>query len=391
MIIHIDMDSFYASVEMRENPDLAGLPVVVGGSASGRGVVAAANYEARKYGVLSAMPMAQALRLCPDLVCLPVNMPLYVNVSRQIHDIFYRYTPEIEPLSLDEAFLDVAGSEKLFGSAAVIAQKIKRDIKNECKLIASAGVAPNKFVAKIASDIDKPDGYVVVTQNEVQDFLDPLPVKRLWGVGKKTEQHLRRIGIETIRDVRTRPPDDLVQRFGKMGDHIQRLAQGLDKRAVISDVKAKSISAETTFANDIKDKDALLAILLQLTEQVAARLRDKDIKGRTVNIKIRFHDFNTLTRSKTLPENTYQTRRIWNTVKQLFLGVWQQKPGAIRLVGVGVSNFTENMELQRDLFTESPKQDFEQDVRQERLDELSDEINQKFGKSKIHRGRNLEH
>lgn len=389
MIIHIDMDSFYASVEIRENPGLAGLPVVVGGSASGRGVVAAANYAARKYGVLSAMPMAQALRLCPDLVCLPVNMPLYVNVSRQIHNIFYRYTPEIEPLSLDEAFLDVAGSEKLFGSAAVIAQKIRRDIKNECKLIASAGVAPNKFVAKIASDIDKPDGYVVVTQNEVQDFLDPLPVNRIWGVGKKTEQQLRQIGIKTIRDVRNWPADDLIQRFGKMGDHIQRLAQGLDKRAVVSDAKARSISAETTFANDIADKDALLAILLQLTEQVAARLRDNGIKGRTVNIKIRFHDFNTITRSKTLAENTHQTRKIWSTVKQLLLAVRQQQPGPIRLLGVGVSNFSGNMALQRDLFTDSPEQDREQDVRQERLDELSDEINKKFGKSKIHRGRNL--
>ena len=285
MIIHIDMDSFYASVEIRENPVLAGLPVVVGGTASGRGVVAAANYEARKYGVLSAMPMVQALRLCPDLVCLPVN--------------------------------------------------------------------------------------------------------RIWGVGKKTEQQLRQIGIKTIRDVRNWPADDLIQRFGKMGDHIQRLAQGLDKRAVISDAKARSISAETTFANDIADKDALLAILLQLTEQVAARLRDKGIKGRTVNIKIRFHDFITITRSKTLAENTHQTRKIWSTVKQLFLGVWQQQPGPIRLLGVGVSNFSENMELQRDLFTNSPEQDFEQDVRQERLDELSDEINQKFGKSKIHRGRNL--
>jgi DNA polymerase-4 len=391
MIIHIDMDSFYASVEIRENPDLAGLPVVVGGSASGRGVVATANYEARKYGVLSAMPMAHALRLCPDLVCLPVNMPLYVNVSKQIRDIFYRYTPEIEPLSLDEAFLDVAGSEKLFGSAAVIARKIKLDIKNECNLIASAGVAPNKFVAKIASDIDKPDGYVVVAQNEVQDFLDPLPVNRIWGVGKKTEQQLRQIGIKTIQDARYWPADDMIKRFGKMGDHIQRLAQGLDKRAVISDAKAKSISAETTFANDIKDKDALLAILLQLTEQVAARLRDKDIKGRTVNIKIRFHDFNTITRSKTLPENTNQTRKMWNTVKQLFLGVWQQDVRPIRLVGVGISNFSENMELQRDLFTDSPEQDFEQNVRQEKLDALGDEINEKFGKSKLRRGRNPEH
>ncbi len=381
MIIHLDMDAFFASVELREQPELAGLPVVVGGSSSGRGVVAAASYEARQFGVFSAMPVAAALRLCPDLVCLPVNMPLYINVSQQIHEIFYRYTPEIEPLSLDEAFLDVTASEKLFGTAAEIAKQIKADIKNECQLIVSAGVAPNKFVAKIASDINKPDGFVVVQSGEVQSFLDPLPIKRLWGVGKKTEQILKQAGMKTIVDVRNKDPDWLVQRFGKLGDHIFRLANGLDKREVISDAKAKSISSETTFDSDSQDNDVLLAILSQLTEQVAARLRAKDIKGKTVSIKIRFHDFKTITRSKTLSESTFNTMPIWQTVKQLFQDVLQTGPVSIRLVGVSISGFSNDEIHQGDLF--------EQDAKQDKLDVLSDKINQRFGQSRIHRGRNI--
>jgi len=381
MIIHLDMDAFFASVELRERPELAGLPVVVGGSASGRGVVAAASYEARQFGVFSAMPMVKALRLCPDLVCLPVNMPLYVNVSQKIHEIFYRYTPAIEPLSLDEAFLDVTASEKLFGTAAQIAQKIKSDIKNECRLIVSAGVAPNKFVAKIASDIDKPDGFVVVQPGEVQCFLDPLPIKRLWGVGKKTEQVLRREGIKTIFDVRNKNPDWLIQRFGKLGEHIFRLANGLDKREVISDAKAKSISSETTFESDIQDEEVLLALLSQLTEQVAARLRVKELKGKTVSIKIRFHDFKTITRSKTLSESTFHTAPIWQAVKHLFLEVLKVTPVPLRLVGVSVSGFSSNDMRQGDLF--------EQDAKQDKLDMISDEINQRFGQSRIHRGRKL--
>ncbi len=381
MIIHVDMDAFFASVELRERPELTGLPVVVGGSASGRGVVAAASYQARKFGVFSAMPMTTALRLCPDLVCLPVNMGLYVSVSQQIHQIFSRYTPVIESLSLDEAFLDVGASEKLFGTAAEIARQIKSDIKNECQLIASAGVAPNKFVAKIASDIDKPDGYVVVEPGGVQDFLDPLPIKRIWGVGKKTEQRLKQAGINTIHDVRNKRADWLIQRFGKLGEHIFRLANGLDARDVIADAKAKSVSSETTFASDIQDKDILLATLAQLSEQVAARLRDKDVKGKTISIKIRFHDFKTITRSRTLAESTFSTKQIWLTAKQLFLDVLRTGATPIRLVGVSVSGFAGNEAQQGDLF--------EQDVKQDKLDVLSDEINQRFGKSKIHRGRKI--
>jgi len=381
MIIHLDMDAFFASVEQREHPELVGLPVVVGGPSKSRGVVAAASYEARKFGIHSAMPMSQASRLCSELKVLPVNMPLYSSVSKQIHEIFNRYTPEIEPLSLDEAFLDVSGSLKLFGSAADIARRIKQDIKNELDLIVSAGIAPNKFVAKIASDIDKPDGFVVVAAEKMQDFLDPLPVKRIWGVGKKTEQQLTNYGITTIQDLRNQSPRWLTERFGKQGDHIYRLANGLDKREVISDVRAKSISSENTFAVDISDKETMLAYLSLLTEQVASRLREKDRKGKTVNIKIRFHDFTTIVRSKTLPESTNQTQLIWQAVKHLFNAGLPSGRVAIRLLGIGVSGFTDETSFQGDLFADNSKHD--------ELDEVSDEINQRFGKLKIHRGRNI--
>ena len=383
MIIHLDMDAFFASVEVREHPELVGLPVAVGGPSKSRGVVAAANYEARKFGVHSAMPMSQAVRLCPALQVLPTNMSLYVEVSKQIHEIFNRYTPEIEPLSLDEAFLDVRGSLKLFGSAAEIAKRIKQDIKRELQLVVSAGVAPNKFVAKIASDINKPDGFVVVEEHEMQQFLDPLPVKRIWGVGKKTEQQLHNYGIITIKDLRTQSPRWLIDRFGKQGDHIYRLANGQDKREVVSDAKAKSISAENTFIEDIRDTDTLIAYLSQLTEQVAARLREKERKGKTVNIKIRFHDFRTLVRSKTLPKATNQTALIWEAVKNLFntaLAEERSTHVAIRLLGVGVSGFSNDTVEQADLFASDAKHDG--------LDEVTDEINRRFGKLKIHRGRN---
>ena len=380
MIIHLDMDAFFASVEIRENPELVGFPVVVGGPSRTRGVVAAANYEARKYGVFSAMPMVQATRLCPDLRILPPNMSLYVSVSKQIHEVFNRYTPEIEPLSLDEAFLDVSGSLKLFGSAEEIARRIKKEIKDELQLVVSAGIAPNKFVAKIASDFDKPDGFVVVKEKDMQDFLDPLPVKRIWGVGKKTEAQLINFGISTIKDLRNQSERWLIDRFGKQGDHIYRLAHGRDKREVISDAKAKSISNENTFIEDISDKETMLSYLSHLTEQVAARLREKDRKGKTVNIKIRFHDFTTITRSKTLLESTNQTQQIWQAVKSLFTSAMATSSStAVRLLGVGVSGFSNETVQQGDLFSEESKHD--------ELDEVTDEINQRFGKLKIHRGR----
>jgi len=391
MIIHIDMDSFYASVEVREHPELAGQPVAVGGSASRRGVVAAANYAARKFGVRSAMPMATALRHCPQLVCLPVNMSLYVEVSKQIHAIFNRFTSEIEPLSLDEAFLDVRASEKLFGPAASIARQIKQVIQDECGLIASAGVAPNKFVAKIASDIDKPNGYVVVEAGHMQDFLDPLPISRIWGVGKVTEAKLHQLGFRTIRDLRVQPVETLVQRFGKWGEHIHRLANGLDQREVVPDARAKSISAENTFAEDISDEDALLANLMQLTEQVAARCRHHGFEAKTVNLKIRYHDFRTITRSKTLAVPSNQTEQIWQTAKQLLLQQSRTQADPVRLLGVGVSGFRGETVQQGDLFADHDHAGGDAgsagDNRYAELDSVSDAINQRFGKAKIQRGR----
>lgn len=378
MIIHLDMDAFFASVEVREHPELEGLPVVVGGPSATRGVVAAANYVARRYGIHSAMPMSQATALCPTLKIMSVNMPLYVSVSRQIHEIFNRYTPDIEPLSLDEAFLDVSGSLRLFGSAAEIARRIKQDIRQELKLVASAGVAPNKFVAKIASDIDKPDGFVVVEEAQVQAFLDPLPIKRIWGVGKKTEQKLLNYGISTIEDIRRQTPRWMQDRFGKNGEQIYQLAHGRDRRRVVPDSRAKSISSETTFVEDISDRNTLSGWLINLTEQVAARLREKELTARTVNIKIRFQDFNTVIRSKSLGESTAQTQKIWQAVKALYDQTLPAGAVEVRLLGVGVSGFEEENQQQGDLFSE--------DIKYDSLDEVSDRINQRFGKLKIHRG-----
>ena len=264
---------FYASIEERDQAALVGKPVIVGGTPEGRGVVAAANYVARQYGIHSAMPAVIAWRLCPQAICLPVRMDYYAQVSRQIQEIFQRYTSLLEPLSLDEAFLDVTGSEHLFGSAAGIGRKIKQDIRQELHLVASVGVAPVKFVAKIASDLEKPDGFVVVEAGRVQEFLDPLPVGRLWGIGRVSGEVFRKLGIRTIGELRRLPREVLADHFGKSGEHVWRLAQGIDDRQVVPDHQAKAISNETTFAENIADPEVLRTWLLELTDQVARRLR----------------------------------------------------------------------------------------------------------------------
>ncbi len=382
MIIHVDMDAFYASVEMREQPGLAKLPVVVGGSAQGRGVVAAANYAARKYGIHSAMPMAQAQRLCPQLVTLPVRMPLYSKISQQIREIFQRYTPEIEPLSLDEAFLEVTASERLFGDAVTIGKKIKHDIANELSLTASVGIAPSKFVAKIASDIDKPNGFVVVSKEEVQAFLDPLPVSRLWGVGKVTGGEFERLGIHTIKQLRQQPLQALQYRFGKFGEHIWNLAQGIDPRKIVTDSRAKSISNETTFAVDISERSVLQNHLLELTEQVAFRLRQQGFYARTVQIKLRFADFKTITRAMSLPGHSQTTKELWQAAKALLDTALAGRPRAIRLLGMGTSSLSRQPSgvQQADLFSH-PEQE-----KQRELDQLADQIKNRFGQISIHRG-----
>lgn len=386
MIIHADMDAFYASVELLDKPELVGKPVAVGGPSKTRGVIAAANYVARKYGVHSALPCAIATRRCPDLILLKPRITHYAEYSRKIKEIFYRYTPLVEPLALDEAFLDASASEKLFGSSEKIAKQIKRDIKDELKLTVSIGIAPNKFIAKIASDIQKPDGFVVVKNHETQNFLDPLPITRIWGIGKVTAAQLHAKGIHLIKDLRQLSTLELQDRFGKHGVHLWQLAHGIDDREVITDSQAKSISHETTFDTNLHSLDAIHAVLLHLTEQVSARLRHAELKGRTIFIKVRYADFTTITRSHSVDEATDSTNQIWEIVKQVLLPKAPLNRQGVRLLGVGVSHFTtEQIEPsdQLSLFDEWLDQ---KPARSSSLDKLTDNINQRFGGSTLVRG-----
>ena len=379
-ILHVDMDAFYASVEERENPDLRGQPVVVGGSPDGRGVVAAANYEARKFGVHSAMPAAQARRLCPHAVFIRSRMNLYAGVSSQLREIFFRVTPMVEPLSLDEAFLDVAASVRLFGEPLRIAQRLKADIRSELGLVASVGVAPNKFLAKLASDLSKPDGLIAVNPGEVDAFLSPLPVTRLWGVGAASERKLNAMGVYTVADLRRESAERLESRLGAWGLHIWELAHGRDSRKVVSDRDAKSISHETTFETDIVELRNQRAWLLELTEQVCARLRRHELTARTVEIKLRYGDFTTVTRSKGLYEPTDRTRTVWRQAASLLDTQWRRRPDPVRLLGCGVSGIGRDQPRQSDLFSEV------QDRRQAKIDGVVDAISERFGKGALARG-----
>ncbi len=383
MIVHADMDAFYASVEERDRPELAGRPLIVGGTSEGRGVVAAANYAARKFGVHSAMPTATALRLCPQATVLPVRMSHYAAISRQIRKIFFRYTPLVEPLSLDEAFLDVTGTERLFGKAERIAQQLKCEIKADTGLVASVGVAPNKFLAKIASDLEKPDGLVVVSPERVQEFLDPLSVGRIWGVGKATHGVLNRLGVHTIEQLRRLSLETLQQQFGKQGEHFWRLAHGIDNRAVVPDREAKSLSHETTFAADISDVEALRAWLLELSEQVGRRLRRQQQQGRAVHIKVRFADFRTITRSRTLSRSTDATYDICQAARELLADALRASHLGVRLLGVGVSGFRGNRLVQQTLFESEAD---ECHAKQRQLDRVTDAVREKFGAAGLSRG-----
>jgi DNA polymerase-4 len=385
MILHVDMDAFYASVEERDRPELAGRPLIVGGTPQGRGVVAAANYAVRKFGVRSAMPTATALRLCPQAIVIPPRLDYYAAISEKIREVLYCYTPLVEPLSLDEAFLDVTGSEPLFGPSLEIGRRIKREIRERVRLVASVGVAPNKFLAKIASDLEKPDGFVVVDPASVQNFLDPLPAGRLWGVGRVTGQVLEQLGVRTIADVRQMPVEVLKQHFGKGGEHIWQLAHGIDERQVIPDREAKSISHETTFAADIGERDVLRAWLVELAEQVGRRLRRHNLRGRTVQIKVRFPDFQTIVRAKTLAEPTDITGEIQRTAAELLETCLAAATKRIRLLGVSVSGFDGPRQVQASLF---PDEDRE---RESQLDRAADEIRERFGTSALHRGSGLLH
>ncbi len=383
MILHCDMDAFYASVEERERPELVGQPVIVGGSPEKRGVVAAANYVARQYGVHSAMPAVTARRLCPHAVFLFPRIDYYAEVSSQIRGILDRFTPLIEPLSLDEAFLDVTGSEGLFGPAPEIGQQIKQAVRDETQLVVSVGVAPTKFLAKIASDLRKPDGFVVVEADRVQQFLDPLPVERLWGVGRQSSKVFQRLGLRTIGQLRQWPVEMLQRQFGTHGEHLWQLAHGIDHRKVVPEQEAKSISHETTFETDIDDQDVLRAWLMDLTEQVAWRLRRHELRGRVVHLKIRFADFSTITRSQTLPDSTDITEELWHVADRIFCERLPAGYLPVRLLGMGVSGLDDSGVRQGLLF------DQQQRKKQSGLDAMRDQIRERFGSAALRRAASL--
>lgn len=385
MILHVDMDAFYASVEERDRPELRGKPVIVGGTPEGRGVVAAANYAVRKFGVHSAMATAEALRRCPKAVVLRPRMQHYVEISHQIQEIFNRYTPVVEPLSLDEAFLDATASVQLFGAVESIGRAIRRDIYDELQLVASVGVAPNKFLAKLASDLDKPDGFTVISADDVDEVLEPLPVTRIWGVGKVTKLKFYGLGIRTIGELRKLSQQQLQSSFGRSGQHFWRLARGLDDREVVADREAKSVSHETTFAEDISDVDVLRAWLMELTEQVAGRMRKKNVRGRTVNLKIRYGNFDTITRSKSLSPSTNATNLLWAVVSEMLIAQLPERPVVVRLLGMGVSNLQQQASVQMNLFAE------DQDERDTRLDEVADQIRSRFGTTSLRRASIVQH
>ncbi len=335
-IIHLDMDAFYASVEILDNPALRGLPVVVGGD-SNRGVVCAASYEARKFGVHSALPLLTARKLCPQGVFLPVRMARYQEVSRRIMEIFQRFTPLVEPLSLDEAFLDVTASRQLMGTAEDIAIRIRALVRETMGLTVSAGVGSSKLVAKIASDLNKPDGLTIVPPGEEESFLAPLPIGRLWGVGHTTREALALIGVKTIGDLRCIPLAILTAKFGKAGLLLHESALGIDLRPVEPRQEAKSIGHEETFAEDLRDKKRIHQELLALCLKVGKRTRDKGLVGRTVTIKVKYRDFVQVTRSLTLAEPVADDRSLYLTGCRL-LAKTEITLRPIRLLGISLSN-----------------------------------------------------
>ncbi len=380
-ILHVDMDAFYASVEQRDNPELKGRPVVVGGHT--RGVVAAASYEARQFGIRSAMPMRDAVRRCPDLCRVPPRMSHYQAVSDEVFTIFREFTPLVEGLSLDEAFLDVTSSLNLFGDEVTIAQEVKKRIRDRTKLNASVGVAPNKLVAKIASDLDKPDGLFVVHARNLREVLDPLPVRVIPGIGPETLRKLIRVRVATIGDLRLASDHDLEPIFGRFTGRTRDHAAGIDDRAVQPIRVDKSISAEETFDEDLAERSAMQRQLLRLSEKTASRLRAKELVAGTVQIKIRQSDFSTYTRQCALRPPSNSTETLYTSAVRLLNDWLADYPGAeVRLLGVGGNDLSKD--AQPDLFAPATPAGGSQ------LDQAVDDIRDRFGDAALGRARTMD-
>lgn len=385
------MDAFFASVEQRDHPELRGKPVIVGASPDQRGVVAAASYEARKFGIHSAMPSSVARQKCPHAIFVSHNMGNYKAVSRQIMRIFESYTPLVQPLSIDEAFLDITGSQRLFGDGKTIAEKIRKDIKDQTELTASVGVAPNMFLAKIASDMNKPDGLTLVPfeQNAIEKFLAPLPIGRMWGVGKVTQKKLLSLGLNTIENLQHCDFKLLERAVGKRAATVfSNLSRGIDERGIAREVDEKSISNETTFSQDITDRERIEATYKRLMDKVAARLRKAGFYATTVHLRLRWSDFTTITRQTKLAIPARDDVTLRETGMELLDEHLRHRP--VRLIGFGVSGLVETDQpqtLQMNLFetidtTEHKKRD--------RLSTVADNVREKYGSKSLRRGSDLD-
>ena len=380
-IFHVDMDAFFASVEQLDDPALRGKPVLVGGDGN-RGVVSAASYEARKFGCHSAMPMAQAKRLCPHAIVVRGHYDRYREVSNRMFGIFDEYSPLVEPLSVDEAFLDMTGTERLLGEPIAVANRLKQRIKSDLGLTASVGIAPNKFLAKLASDLKKPDGLVTIRPNEIDPILIPLPIGKLWGVGPVTAEKLGRLGIHKIGDLRRQSREQLEKLLGRDAEHYMRLCRGLDDRPVVPDRQAKSIGQEQTFGVNLTDPAEVRRVLFEQVEQVGRQLRQHHLYARTVSVKIRFGDFQTITRATTLETPTDGTSDLWTAASSLFETWTQTNFQPVRLIGASASSLT-SAQGQLPLFADV------QSDRQKQADQVADQITKKFGKQAIRRAEGL--
>jgi DNA polymerase IV len=372
------MDAFFAAVEQLDHPHIRGKPVLVGHDGP-RGVVAAASYEARVFGCHSAQPMSQAKRLCPHAIIMPGRFSRYRELSGRLFDILGDFSPLVEPISVDEAFVDLTGTERLHGPAIDVAQRIKQRVRYELQLTASVGVAPNKFLAKLASDLQKPDGLTVIDEESIDRILPPLPVTRIWGVGPKTALALQRAGIRTIGDLRKSGLKWLSEKFGDAGAHYFRLAHGQDSRDVTPDSDAKSIGQEQTFGVDLISLEEIRGVLLGQVEHVAARVRRHGRRAGCVQLKIRFGDFQTITRAQTLAEPTDSTSALWDAARSI-LESWATKSfSPVRLIGMQATNLTDEPAQQKLFIDESQE-------KQRKLDRAVDAINQRLGKSAVSRG-----
>jgi DNA polymerase-4 len=381
-ILHVDMDAFYASVEQYDNPELAGKPVIVGGT-GGRGVVAAASYEVRRFGVHSAMPMREAMKRCPQAACVRPRMQRYREVSRRVFAVFAEFTDLVEGLSLDEAFLDVTASRGLFGPPESIARRVKARIREETGLSASVGVSHNKLLAKLASEMDKPDGLTVIAPADVEAVLDPLPVRRLHGIGQKTAVRLEEQGLYTLGQLRRAPESVLWPLFRRDTRGVRERAAGIDDRPVVADAAEKQISSEETFETDLRDHARLYAELARLADRTASRLRARQLKAEQVTVKVRRRDFTTYTRQRSFSPATQESRLIAEVAAGLLRGWFEEQPRvAVRLLGVGVGKLSPARQL--DLFTAR------ETVSAGRLDEAVDSIREKFGERALKRGSALD-